>query len=156
MSINQIRDALFEKSFGNKEVIKDFLRGRLDKDMLDDIHIDSVERQDTTFMSEAFKSFQNAVLYRVETKGDGGYVYFLVQAQYTPYSLLAFRMLEYDVSIMRHHIEQELKAGKPKKDIKVPRVLNFFLYCGKEKYTYATGIIDGFANKDLAKLIFGL
>ena len=118
MPIHQAQDKFFKKSFGKKEVTKDFLLSRLPRDVLEKVDIDSLEKQNTSFVSEAFRAFHSDLVYRMNTKGDGnGYVYLLIEAQSASHEFMAFRLLEYDVCIIRHEVEQQLKEGRPKKTL---------------------------------------
>ncbi len=156
-SEHQQLDKFFRKSLGLKPVIKDFLKNRLSDEVKEKINIESIEKQNTSYVSEAYRAFYSDMVYRVDTKKGAGYVYFLIEAESTAKELMPLRLLEYNTCIIRHHVEQEMKKrkkGKRKEEIKFPAVLNFVLYFGQTDYTYAGSILDAFADKKLARLMF--
>ena len=155
-------DNLFRKSFGTKVVTRDFLLSRLPADILARIDIDSLEKQNSSYISEKLKSLYTDVVYRVdlttkETQRRGGdlpsaaYLYFLIEHQTDAEDLMPLRLLEYNVAMMRHHVEQGLKQlGKRRKRHvpKLPVIFNLVLY-GGERYNYPKRLIDAFETPDL-------
>jgi len=141
--IHHPNDKLFKAAFGKKLVTKDFLLGRLPSDILEKIDINSLKRESDSFVHEKLKAYYSDVVYKVKTQEGDGYLFFLLEHQTKPDELMPLRLLEYDIAIMRHDVEQQRKAktGTP---ITLPIVYNFVIYGGKEEWKYPRRLIDAF------------
>ena len=130
--IHHHNDKLFKAAFGKKLVKKDFFLGRLPPDILEKIDINSLRRESDSFVHEKLKAYYSDIFYRVKTQESDGYLYFLLEHPTIPNELMPLRLLEYDIAIMRHDVEQQRKpkTGNP---ITLPIVYHFVLYGGKER-----------------------
>ena len=157
-NIHQPHDKLFKKSFGKKLVTRDFLLNRLPKEVVAKIDLSKIERQNTSFISEGMKSFYTDMVYRcpVNGKNANSYLYFLKEFEKSKDSnrLLPLRILEYDLAIIRHDVDEQMAAGRRVDDIKLPAIINFVLYADKKEYRQARSIIDAFADPELARMMF--
>ena len=88
---------------------------------------------------------QSDVVYKVKTTGgDDGYIILLFEHQSRPEKMMAFRLLEYSVLLMRQHLDQE--------NATLPVVMPVVFYHGRvSPYPYSTDIFDCFAAPELAK-----
>lgn len=72
------------------------------------------------------------------------YIYCAIEHQSTPDEFLSFRMLEYNVLLMRQHLNEGNK--------KLPVIINLCIYAGTESpYPYSQDIYDCFEDVELAR-----
>ena len=159
LEINQPHDSLFKAAFGKKVVTKDFLLNRLPADILAQIDIKTLKRENNSFIDEQLRPYYSDVVFKVKTqKGEESYLYFLLEQQTKPDIIMPLRLLEYDVAIMRYDVEQQLKMHKSKqekeKPISLPAIFNFVVYTGKKEWKYPTRLIDAFSAPELLYRMF--
>ena len=154
--IHHPHDNLFKTSFGKKLVTKDFLLNRLPPEVLHRIDIESLRRENNSFVDERLKAYYADIVFRVKTTEGDGYLFFLLEHQTEADELMPLRLLEYDIAIMRYDVEQQLKTEKGKiqgASIKLPVVINFVVFANEE-YKYPTRLIDAFRTPDLLYRMF--
>ena len=90
--------------------------------------------------------------YKVNIEDKEGYIYVLLEAQSTPDELMAFRLLEYMVQIMRRHIDKQSHQKQPET---LPLILPLVFYSGtKPADGFKRDIMDRFAQPELARHYF--
>ena len=142
--INNPHDAIFKAIFSKKAVLQDFLTHRLTPDMLADLKLDTIAKEPKSYISEDLKQHFSDVVVRCEMKRGQGYLYFLLEHQSSSDPTMALRLLEYNVAIMRHHVDS-LPKGEPKL---LPTVWNFVIYSSKKPWQGPTSIAKAFLNPD--------
>ena len=138
-NIHNPHDKLFQDTFKRKEVMEDFLKARLEPQLLEQIDISTLELVNASFISLEMKEFRSDVIYSAQIGGSLGYIHFLVEQQTKPKKDMVLRLLEYDVQLMRQAFKQGVE--------KLPVVVNFVLYTGADKYTYERSVIDAFKDR---------
>ena len=137
--IHHPHDSLFKKAFQNQEVAIDFLKNRLPSKILADIDLSTVALEDTTFIASDLSAKYSDLVLSASVKGEKGYIYTLIELQTQNDEAMVLRLLEYNVGLMRKHVEGE-------KDKKLPTIINIVLYAGDKPYKGVKRIIDAFKN----------
>ena len=139
LNIHQPHDTLFKKAFKDKEVAKDFLKNRLPPEVLARIELNTLKLENSSFVSQELSKSHSDLVLSAYIDGQKGYIYFLVELQMTSDKLMALRLLEYNVLLMREHIDK-------KKENKLPTIINLVIYAGKASYKGDKRIIDSFKD----------
>ena len=96
---------------------------------------EEIEKYNSSFISKTFQNKEADIVYKIKDKN----IFFLIEHQSKiDYSML-FRLLEYEVAIIRSAID---KSKIKNKSYKIPLVMPIVLYTGKQKWN---------ANKYLEK-----
>ncbi len=104
----------------------------------------SLQLLNTNFVTKAMKKLQSDIVYSCAIDDKKGYVLYSLEHQSKPDKWLPFRILEYNVQLMRQH----RNAGNET----LPIIINEVLYAGKESpYPYSMDIFDLFDDPQLAK-----
>jgi predicted transposase/invertase (TIGR01784 family) len=129
-------------------VMKEFFAKNLPTNIRDVINLDSIQSQKESFINDSLKLQIADILYSAEFGDQLGYLYILIEHQSTPSELMPFRILQYMVAIMNHHLT---KTGKNR----LPIVYPMIFYNGWKPYNYSTNIFDLFGDKkELARGLF--
>jgi len=136
--IHHPHDSLFKKAFQKKEIFIDFLKGRLKPELLSKIDLNSIQLTGSSFISSELKNSYSDLVFSANIQGEKGYLYLLLEHQTEADGKMVIRLLEYDVSLMRQHIE----LGHTK----LPIIINLVLYTGNKPYPYPKRLIDAFEN----------
>ena len=119
-------DKIFRKLLANKIEMKKLLKEESEIEQLLDNN--ELERYDTKYITKGYEDRQADIVYKLKEKE----IFFLIEHQTKVDKLMAFRMLEYSLEIIRARMK-ELK-GKIEK-VGLPSVIPIVLYTGKEKWT---------------------
>jgi len=106
IEIHQPHDKLFKVAFGHKEVLKDFLKGRLAPEILAKVDLTTAKLENCSFVSEELRGTQSDIVYSVQIDGKAGYIYTLIEHQSEVDSKQPIRLLGYNVQLWNQHIEQ--------------------------------------------------
>jgi len=112
--------------------------------MLADLKLDTIKKEPKSYIREDLKQYFSDIVVRCEMKSGQGYLYFLLEHQSSSDPTMALRLLEYNVAIMRHHVDS-LPKGVPKL---LPTVWNFVIYSSKKLWKGPASIAEGFLNPD--------
>ena len=138
--IHQPHDKLFRDTFRRKEVMVDFLKARLEPELLAKIDLSTLELVNSDFILSNMGTLKSDVIYKAQIAGSLGFIRFLCEHQTDQEDDHALRLLEYDVQLMR----QAFKGGAKK----LPIIINFVVYTGADPYRYERNIMDAFESKE--------
>lgn len=82
------------------------MKSQLPLDIVQGIDWESIELTNKSFVTEELAQLHSDIIYKFTIDKSRGYIYNLVEHQSTPDELLPLRMLEYNVLLMRQHIEE--------------------------------------------------
>lgn len=138
-----IHDSNFKHNFGNERVARDFLLHNLPKEVLSKINIATLKVESNEFLPSRYRTKRRAdIIYSVKDKeGKKLYTLLHLEGQSTHDKHMAIRVWEYHVAIAKSHLKQG--------NSKVPLILTFVLYHGKNEWSSATSISDLFGNFEL-------
>ena len=137
-------DGLFKALCQTKPIAIDLIKAAVPETLFQALDPDSLIPINQSFVSETLRQTHSDVVYQANINGHEGYVVFLLEHQSTPDELMAFRKLEYNIGIMRQH----LQGGH----VKLPTIINICVYHGvSSPYPYSTDIFDCFSDPKLAK-----
>lgn len=126
-------------------IAADIVKQALPPELLQKIDLTSMSLTDKSFISKRLRRIESDLVYKAVIDGHEGYIYLLLEHQSSEDSMLAFRKLEYNVSLMRQHLKQKHK--------KLPIIINICLYHGERSpYPYSSSVFDCFAEPELAKI----
>ena len=132
-NIGAPHDMLFKSMCGNKEITIDLIKSALPRKVFSKIDLSTLSLTDKSFVSPRLRAQHCDIIYQAEINGHEGYIAFLIEHQSTADSLMAFRKLEYNVGLMRQHLNQGAE--------KLPVIINICLYHGeKSPYPYSNTI----------------
>lgn len=142
-------DRYIRSILSNAPVAREFFEKHLPKDVIKAIDFSTLMPQKDSFVNDKLRLKVADLLFSVNVNGDPGYIYLLLEHASTPDRFLPYRMLQYTLSIIDHHLK------KHPKEKKLPLVVPLILYTGDKPYTYSTDFFDLFGKeKDLAKSTF--
>ncbi len=127
-------DRLFKEIWSSTEVVKDFIRYYMPKDVSALIDTEQTEICKDSFVREDLKEYYSDILYRVMlNSGQQGYLYFLFEHKSYPDKYVPLQLLGYGTDIWRLHLKQE--TGRTKH---LPVIIPILIYHGREKWTRRT------------------
>ncbi|MDR1934913.1 MAG: Rpn family recombination-promoting nuclease/putative transposase [Candidatus Accumulibacter sp.] len=136
-------DALFKQVLGHPETARDFLEIHLPKPLLALCKLDTLRPEPTSFIDAELRSACSDILYSLETTHGAGYIYCLIEHQSTPDPLMAFRLMQYSLKAMQHHLNKN-KAHKA-----LPLVIPMLFYHGEASpYPYSLNWLDAFGETE--------
>lgn len=133
-------DRFFRSMMTEPKVIREFFENNLPVNIRTAINFDSIQPQKDSFINDSLRLQIADILYSVEFGDQLGYLYVLIEHQSSPKELMPFRILQYMVAIMEHHLT---KTGKNR----LPIVYPLIFYNGWKPYNYSTNIFDLFGDK---------
>ncbi|MBY8863632.1 Rpn family recombination-promoting nuclease/putative transposase [Nocardia sp. CA2R105] len=121
-------DALFRKMLDNPADAASEFRVALPKEVVDQLVWTDLERVDGSMVPFDLRSRYIDLLFRTRTRTDHrpAFVYLLAEHQSEPHSLMAFRMLEYVVAIIRKYLLEHENARK------IPAVVPLVVHVGPQ------------------------
>ena len=137
LEINKYHDKIFKELFSNKKEVSIFLNKYLNlQGTKNEIKQEELEKCSTEFLTSDKKTLESDILYKVKGKER----YILIEHQSTVDVLMAERILEYCVEIIRMaKKQQEIKTNE---DFKLPAICPIVLYTGKRKWTAKTTYME--------------
>lgn len=124
-------DAIFKTVLDRKEEAVKFIN----KTLKLNIKKEEIEKYNSSFINKLFQNKEADIVYKIKGKN----VFFLIEHQSKIDYSMPFRLLEYEVAIIRSAID---KSKIKNKSYKIPLVIPIVLYTGKQKWN---------ANKYLEK-----
>jgi predicted transposase/invertase (TIGR01784 family) len=134
----------FEAMLSNKEIVTDFLKIHLPKDIQTRLDFNSIRPEKNTFVSEELRKSETDVLFSVNLDGKPSYVYTLIEHQSTPDKKMPIRLHKYMLSAMEWHIN--MKKGET-----IPVIIPLVIYNSRIPWNYPTGVVSMF-DKDQQEL----
>ncbi len=146
--IHQIHDKFFKRSLKKKRIAVDFLHAHLPPALFRRLDIESLSLTDKSLVLPKLREIHCDIAYKCKIDQQDGFILFLIEHQSNAPELMAFRKLQYTVSLMNDY----LREGHTK----LPLVLPICLYHGSESpYPHSTDVYDEFINPTLAReLVF--
>jgi predicted transposase/invertase (TIGR01784 family) len=144
--IYRSHDKFAKAGLKQKAIMVDFLQAHLSPDLYQRLDISTLHAIDKSFITPELRALHGDIVYRCQIEHQEGYIpiILLVEHQSKADEHMAFRLLQYTVSLMDDH----LKAGYKR----LPLVLPLCLYHGATSpYPYSTDIYDDFEVTDLAR-----
>lgn len=128
--VNSGHDQGNKRLFSHPQAVEELLRGFLRADWVEKLDLSTLERMNSSFVSEPLNERRTDVIWRVRWRGDGAgwfYLYILLELQSTSYPFMAVRLLTYVGLLLEEIIHKEkLKARD-----RLPAVLPLVFYNGK-------------------------
>ena len=137
LEINKYHDKIFKELFSNKKEVTIFLNKYLNlQGTKNEIKQEELEQCSTEFLTSDKKTLESDILFKIKDKER----YVLIEHQSTVDALMAERILEYCVEIIRMaKKQQEIKTNK---DSKLPAICPIVLYTGKRRWTAKTTYME--------------
>ncbi|MDO8954235.1 MAG: Rpn family recombination-promoting nuclease/putative transposase [Gammaproteobacteria bacterium] len=143
MAIKNPHDLIFQDYLSNMAVARDMVDVHLPEHIKKKCDINTLKVEPTSFVEKSLRKHQADVLYSLKIDGEIGYVYLLIEQQMKKDALMPFRILRYQISIMRHHLKQGHK--------KLPVVVPLLIYAGrKSPYSGTLELMQCFEDPKLA------
>jgi len=140
----QPHDGLFKSTMQNLDVAREVVCGYFPQEQVQLMNLNTMHLESSDFLGDDLKQSHADILYSIETKEGPGYIYTLLEHQSSPDPKMPLRTLDYEVQIMRRH----LNAGHKK----LPLVFTMVIYAGdKSPYPETTDLYEMFQNPELAK-----
>lgn len=133
-------DRFFRAMMTDPKVIREFFEQNLPANIRAVINFDSIQHEKESFINDKLRLQIADMLYSVEFGDQLGYLYLLIEHQNTPTELMSFRILQYMVAIMNHHLTITDKNI-------LPVIYPMIFYNGWKPYNYSTDIFDLFGDK---------
>ena len=135
LEINKYHDKIFKELFSNKKEVTIFLNKYLNlQGTKNEIKQEELEQCSTEFLTSDKKTLESDILFKIKDKER----YVLIEHQSTVDSLMAERILEYCVEIIRMAKKQQ----EINKDSKLPAICPIVLYTGKRRWTAKTTYME--------------
>jgi len=135
--VNNPHDSYFVKSIGNEESIREFLELNLPDEIIENLKMDTISKENTSFVDQNLKRFFSDLIFKVDLKsGNKGYVVFLLEHKSTDEKEPVFQIFKYLARIWDEVIT----------DSKLPVIIPILFYHGKEKWTAPvrlSGLMEG-------------
>ena len=142
-------DWFFKQFMTKPRVHKEFFELHLPSYILENIDLDTIKIEKTTFLNSTLGSGEVDMLFSVNYhKGDLGYIYLLTEQQTVPNKWMAFRIAKYILRICDEHL------AKYKKATMLPLVYPLVFYNGTEPYNVPKNLWGLFSDPILAKSFF--
>lgn len=133
--IAKAHDYFFRKMMSDIRVAREFFSTHLPQDILSATELDCLELQTGSHIDDLRQETIADILFKTKIAGREGYLYLLADHQSSPDELMPFRILKYSCNI----IDQHIKGGKSNR---IPLVVPFVVYHGKQEWNYSTDIAD--------------
>jgi len=109
------KDSIFKELFEDKEIFYDFLKAFLPKEIIDEIKVEDLKREQTELITKDYSTKRTDILYKIERKNNQEiYIYLLLEHQSRVDQLMAFRMLAYKVRIWEQYVKEHKKESERK------------------------------------------
>ena len=139
-----VHDTNFKHNFAKKEVAKAFFLHHLPQVIMEKIDIESLTIEPNEFIPSTYRTARSAdLVYSLKTKkGEKIYSILHIEAQSKHKADMGLRLWEYQPAIGKTYVNQEGNR-------KIPIIITFVIYNGKEKWTSAKSVAELFEDFDL-------
>ena len=136
---HHLYDKTLKELFSRPEIVRDFLKGFVDSDFINDIDFTRIEKKNTSYIAKTFKNkYTDLALKLNMTGGKCAYLYLVIEFQSTVDKLMPLRILSYMLSMYDDLIKQkEISIDDP-----LPPVFPVVLYTGTQTYNAHTRLED--------------
>lgn len=144
-ALHQVHDKFFKSSLKEKKIAIDFLKAYLSPKAYEKIDINSLQLTEKSFVIPELKEIHSDIIYKCLIDEKAAYLFFLIEHESTAKDpLMAFRFLQYMVSLSSNHLRQGHK--------KLPIILPLCLYHGEETpYPHSNELYGCFDDPELAR-----
>lgn len=140
-------DALFKQFLMDASIARDFLEAHLSAHLKKHCDFTTLELVPGSFVEPELRQHFSDIVYSMQIADKLGYVYVLIEHESTAQKLAPFKLLRYQISIMKQHLEQG--------HLRLPVVIPLLFYRGLESpYPGNIDLFDCFENKALAQEVF--
>ncbi|WP_218813609.1 Rpn family recombination-promoting nuclease/putative transposase [Rickettsiella endosymbiont of Dermanyssus gallinae] len=147
IQIHDPHDRLFRNFLADINKAKDFLETYLQPNIKKQCDFSTLNFKPGSFVEKDLKHHFSDILYSVKIADTEGYIYTLIEHETTPSKLTPFKLLRYQIAIMKQHLDQGNKT--------LPIVIPLLFYRGKKSpYPFTTNILDCFDSRELAEETF--
>jgi predicted transposase/invertase (TIGR01784 family) len=129
-------DASYRKLFSSPRMVQDLLTGFVKEDWIKELDFTKMEPVETSFVSDALRTREADVIWKIQWRQQSLYVYLLLEMQSSPDPMMAVRLLSY-VSLLYqdlHKNKQLTPSGH------LPPVFPITIYNGDTPWTAATDV----------------
>jgi len=138
---------LFKSFLTDPKIAKDFLEIYLPDTVKNSCDFNTLKLEPCSYVEKNLSQHFSDILYSVKIAGTQGYIYTLIEHETMPRQLTPFKLLRYQIAIMKQHLDQGHQA--------LPIVIPLLFYRGKKSpYPFTTDVMDCFENKELAQETF--
>ena len=125
--INNPHDAFFKSLLGRRAMAAQFIRLYLPREATQALDLRTLERRETSFVSEELRRYFSDLIYRVKLK-DGGdaYIYILLEHKSAPDKWAALQLLGYEVKLW----EEAREGGADR----LPLIIPVLVYHGRQRW----------------------
>ena len=123
-------DKLFRETWSNLSNARSFLENYLPENIIDIVHLDTLEICKDSFIEKDLQDYYSDMLYKVKFGEEFGYIYFLFEHKSYPDRSIHLQLLEYMIKIWRLQIKQS-------KSHKLSIVIPLVLYHGRKRWKVA-------------------
>lgn len=145
--INNPHDKIVKATLSDVALAEKFFDAHLPPSVKKAVNLKTLQLQKGSFVDKELREHMTDLLYSVNISGKTGYLYLLLEHQSSVDDLMAWRLLQYSVKIMAHHLKNNKRQ-------KLPVIYPIVYFTGQSKKGFTTNIIDCFDNPALAKQYF--
>ncbi len=128
--ISNIHDKFIKQLLSNKELAIEFLQEYLPKELVDVLHFETLEVQDTSYVTDSLKTSYSDLLWRIRMKNrESLQLSLLLEHKSSPDQKTAFQLLEYLALAYQKQLRE-----KKKPELIVP----VLYYHGKQNWNFKT------------------
>jgi len=138
-----IHDEYFKHTFGHPKTVESFLKATLSKKLLAELDLSTLHKKDKSFLPAKYRESRHADLLYGVSKKNGTEICLLLHLEHQSKhdKLMVPRILEYHAAIVKAYLQDGYE--------KVPPILVFVWYHGKDKWKSAKSIADVFTDFEL-------
>jgi len=142
--VRNIVEGWFKSFLGDLNIARDFLSIHLPAHIKQQCDLSTLKIAPGAFVEDDLRQYFSDIVYSLQIAGQLGYVYVLIEHQSDAPPLMPFRVLRYQVGVMKQHLDQ----GHPT----LPVVIPLLFYRGATSpYPGPTDIFDCFEHPALAR-----
>ena len=146
IEIHQPHDTIFKAAFSHKQVMVDFLRSRLPQETLARLDLNTLQLTNKSFVSKTGRQTHSDLIYSSLMDKQQGYIYLVTEHFSEQEKYVPLRQLEYNVPLMRQHLNEGHK--------KLPLILNICVHNCTNPYQGPVTLLEMFEYPALAKKFF--
>ncbi|MDJ0756591.1 MAG: Rpn family recombination-promoting nuclease/putative transposase [Ardenticatenaceae bacterium] len=110
MTVQNPHDRFFRESFGRPEIVRNYLEEYLPAEVRATLNLETLSRQEGSFIDEAMQAHQTDLLYQVQlSDGVDAYVYFLFEHKSYPDPLVGLQLLRYIVRFWEQQVKEQAR-----------------------------------------------
>ncbi len=131
--INNTHDKIFRTILSDKEEAARFITKRLN--LKEAILAKDLEMYNSSFITNEFQNQEADIVYKIKDSN----IFILIEHQTKVDKMMSFRILSYQVEIIRNNIEW---SKVRRDDYKIPVVIPILLYTGKQKWNAKMELLE--------------